>query len=118
MRLKYKISFLAVLPLIAAILAIAILVTIQVRDMSREEQILLKTKRAELRHYVQLALTSIDHAYASGRNDASAKAEALRILTEMNYGDDGYFFVYDLARIFHTPQIIVDPSVKTEFSLV
>jgi two-component system NarL family sensor kinase len=101
MRLKYKISFLAVLPLFAAILAIAILVTLQVRDLSREEQTLLeesllKTKRAELQHYVQLALTSIDHAYASGRNDAAAKAEALRILTEMNYGDDGYFFVYDL----------------------
>jgi two-component system NarL family sensor kinase len=101
MRLKYKISFLAVLPLIGAILAIAILVTVQVRELSREEQTLLeesllKTKRAELQHYVQLALTSIDHAYASGRNDAATKAEALRILTEMNFGDDGYFFAYDL----------------------
>jgi len=102
MRLKYKISFLAVLPLIGAILAIAFLVTIQVRDLRREEQTLLeesllKTKRAELQHYVQLALTSIDHIYSSGRNDAAAKAEVLRILTEMNYGDDGYFFVYDLS---------------------
>ena len=102
MQLKYKISFLAVLPLIGAILAIAILVTIQVRELSREEQTLLedsllKTKRAELQHYVQLALTSIDHAYSSGRNDAATKAEALRILTEMSYGDDGYFFVYDMS---------------------
>jgi two-component system NarL family sensor kinase len=102
MRLKYKISFLAVLPLIGAMLAIAILVTIQVRDLSRQEQTLLeesllKTKRAELQHYVQLALTSIDHIYSSGRNDAAAKAEVLRILTEMNYGDDGYFYAYDLA---------------------
>jgi two-component system NarL family sensor kinase len=102
MLLKYKISFLAVLPLIGAILAIAFLVTVQVRDLSREEQTLLeesllKTKRAELQHYVQLALTSIDHIYTSGRNDAAAKAEVLRILTEMNYGDDGYFFVYDLS---------------------
>src|SRR5512137_1876811 len=102
MRLKYKISVLAVLPLIGAILAIAVLVTIQVRELSREEQTLLeesllKTKRAELQHYVQLALTSIDHIYSSGRNDAAAKAEVLRILTEMNYGDDGYFYAYDLA---------------------
>ena len=101
MRLKYKIPALAVLPLIGAILAIAVLVTIQVRELSREEQTLLeesllRTKRAELQHYVQLALTSIDHAYSSGRNDAATKAEALRILTEMNYGDDGYFFAYDL----------------------
>ncbi|HET7833205.1 MAG TPA: cache domain-containing protein [Gallionella sp.] len=100
MRLKYKISLLSVLPLIGAILAIAILVTIQVRDLGRAEQALLEesmlgTKRAELQHYVQLALTSIDQAYASGRNDDLAKAEVLRVLTEMNYGDDGYFFVYD-----------------------
>lgn len=104
MQLKYKISFLAVLPLIGAILAIAILVTVQVRALGREEQALLeesllKTKRAELQHYVQLALTSIDHAYRSGRDDAATKAEALRILTEMNYGDDGYFFVYDLNGV-------------------
>lgn len=101
MRLKYKIAVLAVLPLIGAILAIAILVTQQGRALGRDEQAileesLLKTKRAELQHYVQLALTSIDHAYSSGRNDTATKAEALRILTEMNYGDDGYFFVYDL----------------------
>lgn len=104
MRLKYKISLLAVLPLIAAILAIAILVTLQVRDLSREEQSvleesMLRAKRAELKHYVQLALTSIDHAYSSGRNDAATKAEVLRILTEMSYGDDGYFFAYDLHGI-------------------
>ncbi len=91
---------LAVLPLIGAILAIATLVTVQVRDLSREEQSLLEkslldAKRAELQHYVQLALTSIE--YASGRNDEAAKAEALRILTEMSYGDDGYFFAYDLT---------------------
>jgi two-component system NarL family sensor kinase len=110
-RLKYKISVLAVLPLIGAILAIALLVTVQVRDLSREEQSLLeesllRAKRAELQHYVQLAQTSISHVYASGRNDAAAKAEVARILSEMNYGDDGYFFAYELSgkNIVHPRQ--------------
>ncbi|HJV28112.1 MAG TPA: cache domain-containing protein [Aromatoleum sp.] len=104
MRLKYKVIVLAVLPLIAAVSAIAILVAMQARDLAGQQgevlkEAMLAAKRAELQHYVQLARTSIDHLYSSGRDDEAAKAEAKRILSEMNYGDDGYFFAYDVTGL-------------------
>ena len=104
MRLKYKVVVLAVLPLIAAVAAIAILVAMQARELEQQQAAvltdsMLAAKRAELQHYVQLAQTSIGHLYDSGRDDEAAKAEAKRILSEMNYGDDGYFFAYDVQGI-------------------
>ena len=102
MRLKHKIILLTVLPLFVAVSAIAAIVAHQARILASEQaevirQSLLASKRAELQHYVGLALTSIDHLYSSGRNDDEAKSQAKLILREMNYGDDGYFFAYDLA---------------------
>lgn len=102
MLLKHKIILLTVLPLIVALSAIAGIVAYQSRLLATEQadvikQSLLASKRAELQHYVGLALTSIDHLYSAGRDDEGAKNQAKRILREMNYGDDGYFFAYDLA---------------------
>ncbi|MCP5268326.1 MAG: cache domain-containing protein [Zoogloeaceae bacterium] len=100
MRLKHKIIVLAVLPLAVAILAIAALVALQTRALAQMEAALLEesmlaAKRTELKHYVQLGLTSIEHIYGSGRDDEAAQSEVKRILNEMNFGDDGYFFAYD-----------------------
>lgn len=102
MQLKHKIILLTVLPLLVAVVAIAAIVAHQARTLARQqaaviEQSFVASKRAELQHYVDLALTSVDHLYSTGRNDDDAKNQAKSILREMNYGDDGYFFVYDLA---------------------
>ena len=59
------------------------------------EESMLAAKRTELRHYVELAKTSIEHIYQSGRDDALAREEVMRILSSMACGDDGYFFAYD-----------------------
>ena len=58
------------------------------------EEVLLNTKRDELRSYIELALTSIAHLYGAGRDDEAAKEQAKAILSSMKFGDDGYFFVY------------------------
>ncbi|HZX33174.1 MAG TPA: cache domain-containing protein [Rhodocyclaceae bacterium] len=102
MQLKHKIVLLAVLPLMLAIAAIAFLGVLQARELAQAEaanleEAMLAAKRQELRNYISLALTSIDHLYASGRDDEATKAEAKRILEEMSFGDDGYFFVYDFS---------------------
>ena len=102
MRPEAKIIVLAVLPLVAAVLVIAVLVGLQSRELARLETTLLEesmlaAKRTELRHYVQLAQTSIAHideAADNGLDDALAR-EAKRILSSMSFGDDGYFFAYD-----------------------
>ncbi|CAN5484437.1 cache domain-containing protein [soil metagenome] len=101
MRLKLKIIALAVVPLIAALLLIAFAVRHQERSLAQQERALVEAeymnaRRAELRHYVELAVSTIRPLYESGGNDAQAQAEAIRLLASLDYGSDGYFFVYDL----------------------
>lgn len=54
------------------------------------------SKDAELRNYIALAEQSIAHLYDSGRSDADTINEAKRILANLNYGPDGYFFLFNL----------------------
>jgi two-component system NarL family sensor kinase len=109
MKPKAKILLLAVAPLLLAIALIGGLLAVETEHLDRDqakvlEEVLLNTKREELRNYVALALTSIDHLYGAGRDDEAAKEQAKAILASMNFGDDGYFFVYDMEG-----QVLVHP---------
>jgi two-component system NarL family sensor kinase len=53
-------------------------------------------RRAELKHYVELASSTIRPLYEAGRKDTARRTEALKLLESLDYGTDGYFFVYDL----------------------
>ena len=99
MKLKAKILSLAVAPLLLAIAVIGALLVFETQRLERQqaqvlEDVLLNTKRDELRSYIELALTSIEHLYGAGRDDAAAKEQAKAILSSMKFGADGYFFVY------------------------
>lgn len=101
MKLRQKILVLAIAPLILAVIAIALAVRYQAvvlagQQRSSVEAAYLASKEAELTHYVSLATRSIAHLYDSGRQDEAALNEAKAILGKLDYGDDGYFFVYDL----------------------
>lgn len=108
-RLRKKILLLAVLPLLMAMALIALAVRYQAQDLAQRERVLvesayLASKEAELRHYVDLAMSTIGPIYASGRDDEAAKAEAVRLLNTLSYGTgsnrqdtDGYFFTYDYS---------------------
>jgi two-component system, NarL family, sensor kinase len=60
------------------------------------ETALLASKEAELKHYVALATRSIASLYDSGRRDDATLNEAKAILAKLDYGNDGYYFLYDL----------------------
>ncbi len=101
MKLRQKVIFLAITPLILALCAIALAVWHQSNLLAAQqkaaiEQAYLASKEAELKHYVALAAHSISHLYRSGRRDAATMDEAKRILAALSFGDDGYFFVYDM----------------------
>ena len=101
MKLRQKIILLAITPLILALFAIALAVrhqTIQLAQQQRTsvEAAYLASKEAELTHYVSLGTRSIAQLYESGRQDETTLNEAKAILAKLDYGDDGYFFVYDL----------------------
>lgn len=104
MRLRTKILLLAILPLLASLVLIALAVRQQEQDLARREHALVEraymdARRAELRNYVALAASTIQPLYeasAGQADDGAARAQALKLLAAQDYGTDGYFFVYDL----------------------
>lgn len=56
----------------------------------------MQARRAELRNYVELAASTLRPLYERDGNETVSRLEALRLLGSLNYGEDGYFFVYDL----------------------
>jgi two-component system NarL family sensor kinase len=101
MRLKAKLFALAAVPLLLSLVLIAAAVRHQEAELARREHGLVEreymaARSVELRHYEELALSTIKPLYDSGRNDEATRAEAIRLLKSLDYGDDGYFFVYDL----------------------
>ncbi len=111
MKLRSKVVALAVVPL----LVMGALVTFIVRQQAGElalreralvEQASLDQRRSELRHYVALAVSTVRPLYDSGRDDAAIREEAIRRLQALDYGPDGYFFVYDMEgrSLMHSRQ--------------
>src|SRR5262245_1330635 len=110
MRLKLKVFLLAVIPFVGALALIALAVSHQTRDLARRERALveestLASKEAELSHYIALAQSTVQPLYDSRRDDDATKAEAVRLLSKLDYGTDGYFFLYDVAgRVIMHPR--------------
>ncbi|MCM5681966.1 cache domain-containing protein [Schlegelella sp. S2-27] len=101
MPLKTKIVLLAVIPLAATVMLMALAVRFQGQDLARRErqlveQAYMKSKETELRHYVELALSALQPLYASGRDDDAVRQQAIRLLASMDFGSDGYFFLYEM----------------------
>ena len=101
MKLRQKILLLAVAPLAVAMLGIALAVRFQATALARHERALveaayLQSKETELRHYVDLAQSAIAPMVSSGRTDPATRQAALEAMARLDYGPDGYFFLYDL----------------------
>ncbi|MCR8825560.1 cache domain-containing protein [Pseudosulfitobacter koreensis] len=96
-----KLSLIAAVPVVLAMTAIAILVTLQSRALAdREiralELQLIEAKKAELRNYVTQARNGFYFVYGSAApDDEAAKQQVKQILSAMIYGREGFFFVYD-----------------------
>ncbi|NEH53846.1 sensor histidine kinase MctS, partial [Rhizobium leguminosarum] len=101
MTLRHQIIALAIVPLVISILAITTFITWQSANLAKNsidtfEQNMLKTKEAEILNLTNLALSAIQTIYdKAGSDDEAAKQQVAAILTSLDYGKDGYFFVYD-----------------------
>ena len=110
MRLKAKLLVVAAIPLLLSLALIAAAVLLQQRELAKREHALVEggyvsARRVELRNYVQLAMSMVKPLVDSGRDDPATQAEAMRLLASLDYGDDGYFFVYDLhGRVLMHPR--------------
>lgn len=102
---KTKIALLTLIPLIIAITAISVATTQQTKQLAKTqaaafENELLTQKKAELRNYLGLAYSAIKNVYESPHvAEKHAQQEVYDILKSMEFGEDGYFFVYDYNGI-------------------
>ncbi len=104
MRLKHKFLLLAVVPLLVSLALIAWAVQLEQASLAERRRLQLRTafmsaKEGELRHYVALALSTVSPLYNSGRDDEDIKKQVMQRLANLDYGPDGYFFLYDLAGV-------------------
>ncbi|HTH60595.1 MAG TPA: cache domain-containing protein [Paraburkholderia sp.] len=105
MNLKTKLFLLAVVPFLLAIAGIGLGIrqqatTLATTEHATIEAAYLASKETELRHYVDLATSAIEPLYDESA-DPSADSDALReralaVLQKMDFGPDGYYFVYDM----------------------
>ncbi|WP_417582066.1 cache domain-containing protein [Pelagibacterium sp.] len=112
MQFRHQILALAIVPLILAIVAITWLVTWQSASLARAsidtfERNMVQAKQDELLNLTNMALSAIDGIYSeASTDDDAAKEEVKAILNALDYGEDGYFFVYDYdgVNIVHPRQ--------------
>ncbi|MFZ6720663.1 cache domain-containing protein [Undibacterium sp. Ji49W] len=101
MKLRYKIILLAVAPFLLSFAGIALAVFYQATFLAKQqrntvEQAYLASKEAELKHYVTLGTAAISHLYNSKQQSPATREEAKKILAALDFGDDGYFYIYDM----------------------
>lgn len=102
---KIKIALLTLIPLILAITAIALASAQQTKNLASTQAIsfenqLINTKKEELKNYMGLAYSAIKNIYENKHvAEKHAKQEVYDTLKSIEFGKDGYFFVYDYDGI-------------------
>lgn len=100
MQLRLKIFLLSIVPMSIALGSVIVTVHTQTVKLAKQERDLvestyLASREAELRAHVKLAQSSIAPLVKDASNPLR-QAEAMAILGRLEYGKDGYFFVYDM----------------------
>jgi two-component system NarL family sensor kinase len=102
---KTKILLLVIIPLVLVSVALTLLSINQAKKLGGKNvdsftKMIFELRRGELKNYTELAITSVKHAYQNaGVNNVDAQEEAKKILRNLEFGEDGYFFVYDYQGI-------------------
>ncbi|WP_372525983.1 cache domain-containing protein [Piscinibacter sp.] len=111
MRLRLRLILLAVTPLLVSLGLIALAVKLQqdhlyARERALVESAYMQAKQAELRNYVDIAQSTIAPLYDTRRDDEEIRHDAMQLLQSLDYGIDGYFFVFDTGgrTIMHPRQ--------------
>lgn len=104
MRLKSMLLLIAVMPLVLAVVAVVWVVRLQFEHLAQQQSrevgaILEQARRDEIQHFVEAGVKAIGAQRRRGAVDQQAKREALEFLRGLDFGDDNYFFVYDLRGV-------------------
>jgi len=98
---KTKILLLVIIPLILVSLALTSLSIYQATELGDKNvksfsEMIFNLRRGELKNYTELATTAVKHLYENADpNDIGTQEKAKDIFRNLEFGEDGYFFVYD-----------------------
>ncbi len=101
LRLKSKLLLLALGPILLLTILFSGITVVQLNQLAQEQEEktregMIQSRQAELKHYVDIGYNAIKAIYEkSAPSDMEARAEAVALLKELNYGDEGYFWGYD-----------------------
>ncbi len=114
MKIRTKILLLAILPLVFVIFTINATVYLINESQIATQQSELRTKlmedkKSELSTYLQIAQTAIADVYAQP-DSAENREQVKKILRQLRYGKDGYFFVYNYDGVNQ----VLGPKPETE----
>jgi two-component system, NarL family, sensor kinase len=101
MNLRTMLVLVAVVPLSLAVLAVVGVVKYQFDQLAQNQSvltrpILLQARKDEIQHFVQVGRRAVGQLGAGPLPKAEAQRQALEMLRRMDFGEDSYFFVYDL----------------------
>lgn len=105
MNLRLKMMLLGTIPLIIVIALISLMFIVQTRSLAANEialieKTLIDEKKNALKNHISLALAAIKADYEKAlAGDNTALAQIAQTLSSMEYGDNGYFYVYDIHGI-------------------
>ncbi|MDB5979755.1 MAG: Chemotaxis protein [Pseudomonas sp.] len=108
LKLRSKMILLAIIPtfLLAVCLsgvALGVLYKLAGEEVDQARSLLLKEREASLENHVQMAISSVKALYDNSANgDMAARDQAVKVLRNLSYGKQGYFFGYDrnVVRLF------------------
>ena len=100
----FRSMLLAMVPLITSAGLILLAQRQQEELLSQRQAALVRSAyladaRDKLRHVVALALSTVSPLYNTGRDDEQIRQEAMKQLAALDYGSDGYFFLYDFNGV-------------------
>ncbi|MGB1201174.1 MAG: cache domain-containing protein, partial [Cognaticolwellia aestuarii] len=101
MNINLKLQLVTIVPLVLALLAVLFVTQIQYESLSQQtideyRQSAMKHRKDELLNYVTIAEGATEHIYRNEKlSPQEAQALVKRILANMRFGKDGYFFAYD-----------------------
>lgn len=124
MPLKAKLILLTLIPLIMVSASISWIAIYQTKSLGVKEveifrQNLIKSRESALKDSVDLAYSAIKPIYENTSIDeVQAKESVKKIINELRFGSDGYFFVYDQngTNIVHPiqPELVGQNLIKLQ----
>lgn len=105
LSLKGKVLSLAILPVLIFAVVISVFSVFLLQQQAKREveqtrERLLNDARGTLQDYVNIALGTIKPIYdAASQGDTASRDQAIKMLSQVTYGKDGYFFGYDSKAV-------------------